>query len=64
MIEGETKSIFYSESNSLTIKTVSPQITFTDHIPRWFIQQFIKYLAKGQISIEDKDGNRLNVFYD
>lgn len=64
MTKNEAKNIFYSDANSNAIHITSPQVAFTDRIPRWFIQQFINYMAKGWISVSDKDGNKLNVFYD
>jgi hypothetical protein len=56
-------SNLYFNSGNTVIVIKTPTVEFNDYVPRWFIQQFIKYLGKGHIKVKDYQGNELKVYY-
>jgi hypothetical protein len=57
-------SNLYFNSGDTVIVTKTPTVEFNDCVPRWFIQQFIKYMGKGHIKVKDYQGNELKVYYE
>jgi len=55
--------ITYSESSPIVI-TTTPRVEFTNNVPTWFIDQFIRYMGKGYIKVKDYQGNELKVYYE
>jgi hypothetical protein len=56
-------SNIYFNSGDTVIVTKTPTVEFNDYVPRWFVQQFIKYMGKGHIKVKDYQGNELKVYY-
>jgi len=48
---------------STIILTKTPSVEFTDNVPTWFIDEFLRRMAKGQIKVKDYQGNELKVYY-
>jgi hypothetical protein len=57
-------SNIYFNSGDTVILTKTPTVEFNNYVPRWFIQQFIKYMGKGHIKVKDYQGNELKVYYE
>lgn len=57
-------SNLYFNTGNTVIVTKTPTVEFNDYVPRWFIQQFIKYMGKGHIKVKDYQGNELKVYYE
>ena len=58
MVGREMSNLFFNSSDTIIV-TKTPSVEFNDYVPRWFIQQFIKYMGKGHIKVKDYQGNEL-----
>ena len=63
MVGREMSNLFFNSSDTIIV-TKTPSVEFNDYVPRWFIQQFIKYMGKGHIKVKDYQGNELEVYYE
>ena len=59
----DMNNLFFNSSDTVIV-TKTPSVEFNDYVPRWFIMQFIKYMAKGHIKVKDYQGNELKVYYE
>ena len=59
----DMNNLFFNSSDTIIV-TKTPSVEFNDYVPRWFIQQFIKYIGKGHIKVKDYQGNELKVYYE
>jgi len=55
--------ITYSNTGTIQIST-TPRIEFNHSVPSWFIEKFLRRMAKNQIKVKDYQGNELKVYYD
>lgn len=54
----------FDSSKQAILTTTTPRIEFTDRVPSHFIEQFLRYMGKGNIRITDYQGNELKVYYE
>jgi hypothetical protein len=56
--------IVYDNDGKNIIISTTPRIEFDDRVPTWFIDEFLRRMAKNQIKIKDYQGNELKVYYE
>ena len=55
--------IVYDNDGKNIVISTTPRIEFDDRVPTWFIDEFLRRMAKNQIKIKDYQGNELKVYY-
>lgn len=50
-----------AKCDTITIRTKTPKVTFSNNVPSFYVNQFLKYMSRGDIKIEDYQGNTLNI---
>jgi hypothetical protein len=56
--------IVYDNDGKNIVISTTPRIEFDDNVPTWFIDEFLRRMAKNQIKIKDYQGNELKVYYE
>ena len=56
--------IVYDNDGKNIVISTTPRIEFDDRVPTWFINEFLRRMAKNQIKIKDYQGNELKVYYE
>lgn len=54
-------NITFATPDQYMIRNVAPRVEFANEVPTDFIHKFLRYMAKNQIRVIDKDGNKLDV---
>jgi hypothetical protein len=55
--------IVYDNDGKNIVISTTPRVEFDDNVPTWFIDEFLRRMAKGQIKVKDYQGNELEVYY-
>jgi type II secretory pathway component GspD/PulD (secretin) len=57
--------IKYDNSSTIStmIVTKTPTVSFDQRVPTHFINEFLRRMGKGQITVKDYQGNELEVYY-
>lgn len=63
-MSNETGLFTYGQDTQNIIRTLSPTVEISYQVPAEFTHRLLKYMAKGLIKVHDKDGNRLEVYYE
>lgn len=50
-----------AKCDTITLRSKTPKVTFSEDVPSFYVKQFLKYMSRGDIKIEDYQGNTLNV---
>jgi hypothetical protein len=52
--------ITYDNSSTMIVNK-TPTVSFDDRVSRWFINEFLALMSRGQITVKDYQGNELKV---
>jgi hypothetical protein len=55
--------IVYDNDGKNIVISTTPRVEFDDNVPTWFIDEFLRRMAKGQIKVKDSTGKELKVYY-
>jgi hypothetical protein len=58
------KMITYDTNSKNIVISTTPRVEFDDTVPTWFINEFLRRMAKGQIKVKDSTGKELKVYYE
>jgi len=59
-----TEQLMYTSGMQAVVKTLSPTVEISYQVPAWFTNELLRYMGKGLIKVYDKDGNKLEVYYE
>ena len=54
-------NITFATPSEYMIRNLAPRVEFSSDVPSDFIYRFLRYMAKNQIRVIDKDGNKIDV---